>query len=221
MCRLGGICTAIVLATLLVGNSANAGVIVLSQFVSDGVNPPAAEVLDATLTFELDSTDLDAGTPVLTVTVDNQTVFPDEFNMTEIYFNVPDNVTAVSLSTNPGNKWVVNFDNALGGGFMANGFGMFDLQLIDGPSGGIAKVATGATAVFGIELTGTGLISQADFISELSEPVPLNIVMLAAAKFVNGPGDSSAFGATPEPATLAMLVLGALAIGPRVRRRRA
>ena len=220
--------TVLVLVVCLLAGSTSAQAasssLILSDFVSDGPTPPDVTLLDATLTFTLDAAtiDLDAvASTVLTVSVANQTTAPNEFNITEIFFNVPDTVTSASFSVNPGSEWMLNFDNLPGGGIMADGFGDFDLHILDAPGDPIAKVNSGDTVDFGLTLSGTGIISVDDFVTEFSENQTLEVgPMLAAVKFVNGPGDVSAFGATPEPSTVALLTAGGSLIFLRRKRSR-
>ena len=76
--------------------STQGAAIILSELSSDGMNPPPPEDLDATFTFTLSSNMLEDD-PTLTFTVQNQTTVPTEYNMNELYFNAPDNVTGMSF----------------------------------------------------------------------------------------------------------------------------
>lgn len=199
----------------------------LSTFVSDGPSPPNVDFLDATFTFGLAAAlnELDEiALPVdLTFTVSNDTLVPAEFAMSEMLFNIPDNVTSLSLTGNPANKWQAIFDNSSGGGTSANGFGMFDLQLIDAPGNGIAKIGPGASATFVLALSGTGTVSLNDFAKDEFSMIPPgapDAQMLVAAKFIQGPNDESAYGAiVPEPSTMALVAIGGLFL-MRTRRRK-
>lgn len=210
---------------------AQAGVVnlALSDFVSaDGTNPvPVVTDLDATLAFDL-STAIDPLDEIL-LPVEMSFTFANDtlgFNVTEVFFNIPDNVTSVSLTGNPAGKWELAFDNSVGGGFSPNGFGAFDLSIHDGPSGGAAKVAAGSSATFGIILSGTGTVNLTDFMSEFSEILPGDEAMIAAARFdaPGGGGNSpQGFGATnfviPEPSTIAFLAICALFLRRRHSRK--
>ena len=81
-------------------------------------------------------------------------------------------------------------------------------------------MVAGETFVFELTIAGVGTFDMSDFAIELSQAPPGDTTALVAAKFVNGPGDDSAFGATiPEPGTFAMLGLGILGLGVIGRRR--
>ncbi len=109
---------------------------------------------------------------------------------------------------------------------MVDGWGVFDVGVIHGhgdnpgdPSHHL--IEPGMSKVFVFSFDGFG-ITEADFVLEFSDVAgqPGNIPMLAAAKFVQGPGDASAFGATevPEPGTLALLGLAGALLATRRRR---
>ncbi len=182
----------------------------LSQFVSDGATPPDVDLLDGRFDFTLDSATLPA---TLTFSVTNLTADPNAFNITEMYFNVSENVTGMTLSAPP--QWSLGFAED---GFGVNGFGRFDVQIIDALKGPVKKIGSGETLAFSIELLGSGPVFDTDFVTELSAILPGDLAMIAAAKFVNGPGDASAYGASvPEPASLTLLLLGASFV---TRRRR-
>ena len=192
--------------------------IILSDLASDGATPPSPTVLDATFDFTLSSNLLEDD-PILTFSVHNQTTVPDEFDINELYFNAPDNVTGMSVISG-GTGWTLDLDNAPGGGFNVNGFGMYDVAMVDGVGGDPHEIIPGEIHVFEIQLSGAGPIADIGFVSEFTEIDPGfgGTPTLVAAKFVSGPGDASAYGATiPEPGSLAMLVLGGLML---LRRRR-
>jgi hypothetical protein len=157
----------------------------------------------------------------LMLSMHNQTVNPTEFDIAEMAFNAPDTVTGMSLiSLTSGNQdWTLAFDNTPGGGFNVNGFGSFDVSLVDSIGEGNGLIVPDETEVFEIQLDGAGLITELDFITEFSEIITTGQPMLAAAKFIHGPGDASAFGATnvPEPSSLVLLTLGGLFIARRRR----
>ena len=164
-----------------------------------------ASVLDATFDFDVDEI-----LNMLTLSVTNTTVVPNTFNINELYFNGSDNVlglTPVSIPTG----W------SLLTGQIADGFGLFDFALIDGVGGDAATIMPGETVAF--TFTITGLADKGDFVTEFSQYVEGQLVAIAAAKFVAGPGDDSAFGAfIPAPGTLVLLGLAGL-LGLRRRRR--
>ena len=87
---------------------------------------------------------------------------------------------------------------------LTDGVGAPSVSLI-GPSESVTFVFT---------ISGVGPFSDADFIQG-------NVNGLtAAAKFVNGPGDDSAYGAVPEPSTALLLASGLILLGARRRSRR-
>jgi len=195
---------------LALGSSASALTITLSEMSSNGT---PASVLDATLEF----TDLGGG--VLQVDVTNDTVLGSGYDINEIYFNL-DGATVTSL-TSPASGWSLSF------GGMVDGFGNFEVNLIDGTGGDASQITEGETQTFLLTYTGTlgaGILE--------SNGPPNN--KMVAAKFVEGPPDpecagvvipteqcpqgelteDSAFGASgsgaivPEPATAWLLGLG-------------
>ena len=195
--------------------------ILLSSLSSDGASPPDPAVLKATFDFTLSSTLLEDD-PILTFSVHNRTTAPNEFDMNELYFNAPDNVTGMSVISG-GTGWTLDLDNAPLGGFNVNGFGMYDVAMVDGVGGDPHEIMPGETHVFEIQLSGAGPVTDIGFVSEFTEidPGMGGTQTVVAAKFVSGPGDASAYGAqdvpVPEPGSLAMLVLGGLML---LRRRR-
>jgi hypothetical protein len=77
-------------------------------------------------------------------------------------------------------------------------------------------IEPGGTEVFSFTILGSAV--ESDFTTKFSALPPGNHAAIVAGKFVSGPGDDSAFGATiPEPASFGLLLAGAL--GAMKRRR--
>ncbi len=183
--------------------SAQANIITLSGFSSDDTS---AEDLDATVEFSVAST-------TLRIVVSNLTDGPDDgpdtgFDIMSIYFNATENVTGLML-TSPTSGWTLY---PWSNNTKANRFGQFDFALIDDMGIDPAQIDGKNSETFTLAIEGTE-VSASDFYTVPSVIPPGEAPMLLAAKFVNGPGDDSAFGASsaiPEPATIALLGLGGL-----------
>ena len=175
------------MAALFAANVATASIIELelSTHSSDVTDP---SVLLATFEFEVDET-------MLTLTVTNGTFAPNEYDMRELYFNLGDDMALTPLVLPAG--WGMTTDQ------MVDGFGIFDIGLDDG--GGLDPspfaIDPGQTKVFTFTITGTGTVKDITAATSTGG-------FLIAGKFVAGPGDDSAFGATFIPApTTALTVL--------------
>ncbi len=199
--------------------SLQATLVPLSQYVSDGVSPPTAEQLDALFDFSVfDST--------LALTVTNLTpeivgVDP-ELKISELYFNTSANVTALTLDSaihstkgSITNKWPLTFDQD---NIHVNGFGLYDVSLIDGQGNQPHVIGPGENIVFTMTINnGIGSFLDSDFI-QLSLQVDGHTITAAAAKFYNGSPEMSAYGASiPEPGTICLLGFGVLGL---IRRRK-
>jgi hypothetical protein len=182
------------------------GSIMTLYLSTDSSDQTPAEHLSATVDFSVVGT-------ILTINITNDTLAPDEFNVSEFYFNAPDGVS-LTVNTLPA-RW--QFDDT---GSMADGFGTFDFALTN-PSGQshASHIQPGQTQTFIFDVIGGADVK--DFTTAFSDLDPPGAMpALIAAKFVNGPNDDSAYGATvPTPGVLAMMaVAGVVASRPRRRR---
>ena len=196
-------------ASLAFANMASAAIITLSDFSSNGGIPPPPGDLSATLDFQVSGN-------TLTLTVTNDTPSPtDEYNINQIFFNASANVSNLAIDTFP-TQWLLDTT-----GTMVDGWGVFDFKVFHGHETGPPHhlIGPGAFKTFEFMFDGVG-ITEDDFVLELSDVSgsPGNIPMIAAAKFVQGPNDDSAFGAVPEPGVLALLAVAGLLGGWRRRR---
>lgn len=173
------------------GTAALGVVITLSEYSSNGTDPA---LLSATLDFSV------AGS-TLTLEITNDTVAPNGYNINELYFNADGGVTGLSVDRFPPG-WSLVANSA------ADNFGTFDFGLIDGVDNHPKTITPGETEIFTFIILGSGVDS--DFTTELSTLPPGDTPAIVAGKFVSGPDGNSAYGATPEPAAIGLLLLGAL-----------
>lgn len=187
---------------LALSAEASGSSLVLSQLSSDAT---PASLLAATLDFQI------TGANELTLRVSNDTAAPDAYSLSEIFFNASANVASLTLvSATSSADGLVTSDWALVASQHAGGFGTFDFQLFNDKKGGTKnEIAPGETVAFVLSIGGVGPFDMADFTSELSTIPPGEFPSLAAAKFVSGPDDDSAYGAVvPEPLTIFQLGMG-------------
>jgi hypothetical protein len=192
--------------SLLAGfnGAGNAGFITLSNVSSDET---PASVLDAGFHFDV------AGSNLL-LRIFNDTAAPYAFYINEIFFNSSSKVESLSLlSTDPSSTpgWTYEANQA------ANGFGVFK-HTTYAPRRPINDIKPGDNMLLTFAITGSS-VTQSDFLGQWSTNPPGNISALAAAKFVRGPNDDSAFGAA-VPIPPAILLLGSgLCLFAAVRKR--
>jgi len=194
------------LAFLLLGSAAGAATTLTMSDCSNN-EEVAAECLDAEVSFSV------AGN-TLTLDVVNKTPESEQdlrFRINAVYFNVAGNVTGLTLQGAQG--WTVDVatDTFLAGDFLVGGFGWFDVRLRGGNGSSPYQVYPGQSQTFTFDIAGAGPFSEADFTASLSAPQGGHILSFIAAKFTGE--EASSFGSVaPEPTTLALMVLGGLAL---------
>ena len=123
-------------------------------------------------------------------------------------------ISLLSIDGGSTDGWTLGFDA------MINGYGDFDVSLIDGQGQSPEQIFPGTAKTFELLLDGTGSLTDLDLahFTNLTSGIG-NPNVTVAAKFVDS-NNESGFGASlgiPEPATLALLALGGLLM---VKRRR-
>ena len=194
----------------------------LSELSSEPSTNPASE-LSALVIFAMTAAD------EVTVSVTNLTSASAEYDINRLLLNVTSNVTGLTLlsvtqSVAGNGGWELLASTGEGGETHQGGFGIHDFSLSGPGNLNSNKLMTpGETIDFVLQVVGTGPFSEADFVTELSvQPSGNNsILTMVAAKFVNGPTlpDSTWGAMVPEPGTLALALIGGLALGMRRRRR--
>ena len=200
---------------LFLSTAAQGVVIPLSSHSSEpgGPNSVPASWLDASMDLSV----ANVGYWELTLDVTNLT--PENagdlaFKMSELYFNTTAPITSLSLdSVSSGNvsDWTLTLDMD---NRPCDGFGLFDISITSNDLSSV-WIDPLETLTFKIMIdAGTPPYTDTDFY-DLSFQNDNHILAYGAAKFVKSsePGDLSAYGAyVPEPATILMLGLGALAL---------
>ncbi len=220
---------------LLVGlnglSSAYAGTLVLSEFISEQIDPNGNPFADPIDVADLDATfDFDIVGTSLELTVTNLTSGDELFDINEVYFNASSNVTGLTYNsaTHSGggsakNAWTfLEDDGTLTSVTMADGFGIHDFALLNGSGPGPKDISPTESITFEFTIAGTGPFAMSDFTTTLSrQESGGDHLTLAAAKFVRRrdslgneilPNDSGFGGAVPEPGSAMLLALGALSL---------
>jgi len=235
--RIAAPLSALFVAAVLWTGPATAVTINLSQLSSDAT--PAA-LLAAHFDFAVAG---DNTAKTLTITVTNDTTgvvdgMPDDsnaYNINEMFFNASSEVGSLSVLSATHSaagdvlaEWSPLNTAVSGGGV----FGKFSYGLAAG--GGQLEpslIGPGESVLFVFDITAAdlSLVDVSDFASVLSTNPPGSVPSLIQAKFVNGAGDDSAFGATqdeefppiPEPGSALLLGSGLLGLAFAGSRRRA
>jgi hypothetical protein len=178
-------------------------ILTLSDRSSDGTS---VEALDARLSFDV------VGESLM-LTAMNDTSGVDGFDLAAIYFNArPDILELLPAPAELG--WTLFLNER------ANGYGMFDFALISDLGNDPAKIGPGESLTFTFDIVGHAPFSDASFTRAFSSIPPGDHPVLAAAKFVSGPGGDSGFGAVvPEPGTILLTLAGLGLVGRATRRR--
>jgi len=194
--------------TVLVGVAfvpyANADLIDFSGEMSDNDAPLA--YFDATIAY-----DYDALSGILEITLANLTSNPAAYTISELFLNVSDDVTGLSLVGNGGFSGadLIAYDSKHPSRTQAGGFGDFDWKLDLGQ--GNAGLAADTSATFSLDVTGLD-VTAAGFFSGLSWDGGLTPAA-GALKFTQGPSDDSVYttpgdSVVPEPASIVLLGIG-------------
>lgn len=175
----------ITIGLALAAGPARAATLTLSQLSSDETDP---SLLDATFDFIVSGS-------TLTLTVANNSAY----QIHEIYFNATSDVESLTL-TSPTSGWSLELDDS------ADGFGRFDYAILGDrgvPRRGIQTILSGASESFTFTIipAGGASVDDLDFVTQLSTIPPGSRPSLGAAKFMRGPNDDSAFGATQDGPT--------------------
>jgi hypothetical protein len=205
-------------AVLVLGAAPTAALTInLSEMSSDAT---PASTLDATLDFTV------IGGNQLQIVATNTTTPPDEFNINELFWMASDAVTSLTLvsASHSVNGDVFSAWNPVETGVHVAGFGDFDFGLTT--AGGQTEpslIQPGNSITFVFDITGACAAAGPPDCDPFDDFLSIGNAAgkSVAGKFVNGPGDDSAFGASvPEPGTFALGALGLLGLALQSRLRR-
>jgi hypothetical protein len=202
------LCAVVAVGVMAIAFDAAAMTITLSNVSNDpGV---AAADLAATMDFEVDGN-------TLTLSASNNS---DDFAITGFYFNAAASVTALTLTSGPGD-WKLA-DQLKGGDPIDTGvFGVFDYVVwVTGKKAANAKLESGDVSTFVFEIGGAGPFDATDFSNTLSLVDAGEISAYSAALF--GAGKDSPIGAAhaPEPTTGLLFGMGLCFMSAYSSRRR-
>lgn len=191
----------LLLGIVLSGPARAGSTLTLSDASSDETNPA---MLNAHLSFDVSGN-------TLTLTAYNDTAGDVSFDLSAIYFNAPSSVDDIALLSAPPGWEILTLQHA-------GMFGTFDFALFSQLGNDPWEIHPGQSQEFLLEISGSDPLLDTDFTTNLSTIPTGNRPSLAAIKFINGPGDDSAFGAVvPEPSTLILLGFAACAAFARRR----
>lgn len=206
-----------VLGLGLAAQPADALTITLSDMSSDST---PASTLDAVLDFTV------LGGNQLQIVATNTTTAPDEFNINQLFWMGSGDVTSLTLvsATHSVEGDVFDAWNPVETVVHVAGFGDFDFGLTEGVGETNPDVIQpGNSVTFVFDITGACATAlDCDPVDDFLSVATANGKSVAG-KFVNGPGDDSAFGASapiPEPGTFALGALGLLGLALQSRLRR-
>jgi hypothetical protein len=195
---------------------ANAAELPLSTHSSD--DTPAAW-LSATFEFTVTGS-VSSGGQTLTLEVTNETgISTPAFAINQVFFNSAAGVSLSQVGANGLNGWALDQS----GTAHAGGFGRFDFALLAAPQGGSPDaIAADSSLTFVFAIDHDSDVTAGDFVTEFSTVPPGAHEAIIAAKFIQGPGDDSAYGAyIPLPPALPMGIAGLVGVAALRRWKRA